>query len=161
MNAELLQQLRDVHAPVEPGLWPPAPGWWLLLVVALALLALVGRWLHRWRRRRAPLQRCRKLHEALLVQLHTGVLDKAAYLHACNDLLRRLAVHGYGLQAAKGTTGRAWLELLDSLFGGTEFTDGPGQILGYGRFAASVPGTEAFEAVMIKKLSNAPVELKA
>ena len=44
-----LDQLHPLIAPAPVGLWPPAPGWWLLLAV-LPLLGW-GLWrLRRWRR---------------------------------------------------------------------------------------------------------------
>ena len=47
--------LRDIHAAVAPGWWPPAPGWWG--VAALVLLTAGGlvawRLRVRWQRRRA------------------------------------------------------------------------------------------------------------
>mgnify|MGYP001548978984 CR=1 FL=1 len=48
---DLLNSLKDIHEPAPPGLWPPAPGWWLLAAIVLgALVALLVEWL---RRRRA------------------------------------------------------------------------------------------------------------
>ena len=56
-DADLLSQLRDIHGAVEPGWWPPAPGWWLAGVLVLVLLGFLLRmayrhWLVLRRRRR-------------------------------------------------------------------------------------------------------------
>ena len=39
--------LKDIHLPPEIGIWPPAPGWWVLLILVLAVIGL-SIWL--WRR---------------------------------------------------------------------------------------------------------------
>ncbi len=38
-----LAQLRDIHLPDPISWWPPAPGWWVLAVVVLALLFFMTR----------------------------------------------------------------------------------------------------------------------
>ena len=55
MNPDLLSQLRDIHAAPAVPWWPPAPGWWLLALLLLVLLACLGRLLfarYRVRQRR-------------------------------------------------------------------------------------------------------------
>ena len=60
-----LSRLRDLHLPPEPGIWPPAPGWWLLSVLFLLALAVALHYLIRYRRanryRRAALRETRKV----------------------------------------------------------------------------------------------------
>ena len=43
MNPDLLSQLRDIHAAAPVSWWPPAPGWWVLALLVLALLVWAGR----------------------------------------------------------------------------------------------------------------------
>lgn len=39
-----LDQLKAMHLPQEPGLWPPAPGWWLLGAAILAAILVLIYW---------------------------------------------------------------------------------------------------------------------
>ena len=58
--------LRDIHEPLAPSWWPPAPGWWLVALVLLAAVAWGG-W-RRWRRRRRHLA-AQRLFDATLATL--------------------------------------------------------------------------------------------
>ena len=40
-HSQQLAQLADIHVAAEPGMWPPAPGWWVLGFIAL-LGILIG-----------------------------------------------------------------------------------------------------------------------
>ena len=62
-------QLRDIHLPGDAPFWPPAPGWWLLalLIVALIVWGVVRAMRHyRIRRHRARVM-------AALAQLETYI----------------------------------------------------------------------------------------
>ena len=37
-----LSQLRDIHLPEPISPWPPAPGWWILLVLSILLIVGTG-----------------------------------------------------------------------------------------------------------------------
>ena len=47
-TANPLDQLKDIHTPDAIGLWPPAIGWYLVLIFLIAVLVLAGVML--WRR---------------------------------------------------------------------------------------------------------------
>ena len=51
MQQDPLSQLRDIHLPQSGGFWPPAPGWWLLIAIAIALGILAFVLIRRKRRK--------------------------------------------------------------------------------------------------------------
>jgi hypothetical protein len=155
MQPDLLQQLRDIHTPVPPHWWPPAPGWWIVAVMALAVAWLLASAAWRAWQRRQPIRRARQLHAVLAQRRRDGLLDDRAYVNACNDLLKRLLVHGLGVDAARPVADDRWLAMLDAALGEPAFTRGAGQSLGNMRFAPAVTiDVEALEALMNRLLAR-------
>lgn len=82
-----LAGLRDIHMPEPSGFWPPALGWWILaavlLVIIVALVWLIRRWIirRRWRR-----QARRELNE-----LRTRAEASNRWFAELNTLLKRAA----------------------------------------------------------------------
>jgi hypothetical protein len=137
MPSDLLQQLRDIHLPAEPGWWPPAPGWWLLAALLAAAFAwMIGQLINRARHRR-PGRRARQLFTDLQAAYQAGDLPAATFVHESNELLKRLLIHGFGIDAARAASDHTWLRLLDERYGKPEFTQGPGRALGNDRFRRS------------------------
>ena len=66
-----LEQLRALHLPEEIGLWPPAPGWWLLggLLAALATVTMLA---IRARRRSLRAHALRELEELICRMLEAN-----------------------------------------------------------------------------------------
>jgi len=135
MQPDLLQQLRDLHLPVEPMWWPPAPGWWLLAAAAGALLVWIYRLAMRARRKRQPFRRAQALYGNLWRSYQTDQLTAREYLHQSNELLKRLVIFGIGQDQARKANDQDWLALLDQLADSREFSTGPGRQLGNQRFA--------------------------
>lgn len=108
--ADNLPVLRDIHLPEPPSTWPPAPGWWLLALIALLLIAF-GLW--RLYRARARAARHRRLF-AELDALKPASVDAAttpAYLSALSAFLRRVA-RAVDAKAAV-LHGEDWIRFLD------------------------------------------------
>ncbi|MBS0582616.1 MAG: DUF4381 domain-containing protein [Proteobacteria bacterium] len=117
-------ELRDIHLPAPPSWWPPAPGWWLLAMLALALFIFLFLYFYKKaqlrRRRRAVLA---EFERTLAV---TGS-DAPALAAALSAFLRRLAMRG--TPSAAALAGEAWLAHLDACCGGEEFAKGIGRAL--------------------------------
>jgi hypothetical protein len=121
---ELLNTLRDIHAPPPVSWWPPAPGWWLLL--ALVLIALwVSWWV--WRARPWRRQALRELQELELEFGATG--DVANCVAQVSVLLRRVTLSVRTPATAAALTGDAWLKYLDQIGRMQQFQTGIGRVL--------------------------------
>lgn len=110
MNTDPLADLRGLHLPPEPGLWPLAPGWWLLMA-ALIVVGLGGVWL--WRRHARNHLAHAALVEAARLQVRAQSLNDHDLIAQCSALLRRVAVQQHGPQVA-GLAGAAWTHYLAS-----------------------------------------------
>jgi hypothetical protein len=117
-----LDQLQPLIAPPPIGFWPPAPGWWLLLLlIPLAAWGL-------WRLRRflpgkgkaapaeQPLDPVRLAALAELERLpkpYDGA-PAGAWLQQINGLLKRLCRNHYPYSQSHTLNGRKWLAFLDN-----------------------------------------------
>ena len=90
MQDNPLQQLRDVHTPVAPEWWPPAPGWWLLCIAAVVGTVFISKRLWRAHRARSPIRSARTLIGELKASHNQGQIDTLRYVHDCNEVLKRL-----------------------------------------------------------------------
>ena len=59
---QLLQGLADIHLPQAISWWPPAPGWWIGMMILMILLFFSVRYLRRYLRNR-------KLRQVILYEL--------------------------------------------------------------------------------------------
>lgn len=120
-------QLKDIHLPGSPDFWPPALGWWLLLVAFL--LALY--WFFAQLKKRNQIRRKRKI----LIRTLDGLEEKlrknatSETLAEVNILLRQLAVTYYSRSEIASLTGGDWLHFLDESGNTHGFSRGAGRIL--------------------------------
>ncbi|WP_163021840.1 DUF4381 domain-containing protein, partial [Pseudomonas viridiflava] len=117
-----LDQLQPLIAPEAIGFWPPAPGWWLLLLLIPAL----GWGIWRLRtllpvkvsksRSEQPLDPVRVAALAELASLpkpYDGA-PAGAWLQQINGLLKRLCRNHYPHSQSHTLNGRKWLAFLDN-----------------------------------------------
>ncbi|WP_349616603.1 DUF4381 domain-containing protein [Azotobacter salinestris] len=117
-----LDQLRPLIPPPAVPWWPPAPGWWLLALVALVSLGAFC-WLQ-WQR---PRRRSEPAPPPLVLDpLRVAALEELAqlrkpydvpagpWLQQLNALLKRLCRAHYPDSHSHTLSGRAWLAYLDS-----------------------------------------------
>jgi integrase len=133
MSAPNELPLRDIHLPAAPGLWPPAPGWWLLAAILLAI-AIFALW-YRARRRRRREALLRVFDET--VSAARGAPEQIA---AMSELLRRASRRRD--PKADRLHGDEWLRFLDAGMRGQLFSAGPGRLLLDGGFRPRVEAGE-------------------
>ena len=122
MEIDPLSELRDVIYPVDPGFWPPAIGWWIVLI--LVILCLIGAvYLFRLVYLRMTESSFVKEVDALVqLQPREAVVELSI-------LMRRIAITRFPRNSVAGLSGEDWLQFLDQSGDTNQFTAGPGRAL--------------------------------
>ena len=149
MNPELLAELRDIHEPLAPLWWPPAPGWWLIAIACIAALVFGVRALLRIRRRNRPYRVGRDLFSDLEHRLTAGAIEPRAFVDLANELLKRLLIHVEGRIDATRATGDKWQRILAERYDEPAFAGRSGRLLGRDRFRPSGPSGDIGELVVL------------
>ena len=132
-EADPLAGLRDWHLPEPVSWWPPAPGWWVLALIGLALGLVLVRWWLRRRREAAPMRAALAELAALRGRLGHD-LDARSFTAAVSQLLRRLALVRYPRDQVAALSGGDWLAFLERSGPGGALAEGAGRLLADGQF---------------------------
>jgi hypothetical protein len=127
-GADPLADLRGYHLPDPVSWWPPAPGWWLLALLMLVLVAAVIHWLAR-RYRLGAATRAARAEVAALRAAYGRDGDATAFARGLSRLLRRFALARFPRREVAGLTGEDWLAFLDARGGEGRFRGGAGRAL--------------------------------
>ncbi|MFK8013976.1 MAG: DUF4381 domain-containing protein [Gammaproteobacteria bacterium] len=102
--------LRDIHLPAPVSWWPPAPGWWLLAGVLVALIIL-------WFRRRSQLKvRRAGLRSLTEIEREFRAHGDGQRLSAdVSTLLRRVCLTYLPRESVASLTGKAWRDAMASV----------------------------------------------
>lgn len=129
-----LAELRDIHLPAAPELWPPAPGWWLLGLI-LAGLCFYGIYLliQLWRKNAYRRQALIELERIFEQSTHS----ESQLLADINELLKRVALSRFPREEVAQLSGESWVAFLDTRVKTQDFSMGAGQVLMDGPYTAA------------------------
>ncbi len=105
-----LENLRDIVVPEPPALWPPAPGVWVVLIIALAIATAV---FLLWRRVRA---------RSAYRRAGLALLKTARTTRDVNVILKRVALAVYPRPTVASLYGDDWAAFLDGSCRRTSFS---------------------------------------
>lgn len=126
-DTNALVDLRGYHLPDPVSWWPPAPGWWVVAIVALAAMLGVGWILRRRWQRRAGLRAALLELDNLGTQL--SEIESGEFARRLSRLLRRYALSRYPRSEIAGLAGEDWIAFLDRHGGSNAFSTGVGKVL--------------------------------
>ena len=112
MNSAQPLVLEDIITPTEIGIWPLAPGWWLLLLsivgITTLMIVLIKRHQKKWGYRKQALQRLKAEYQ------HWQLAgDEQQCLSAMASIVKRTAITAYPTVNIKSLYGQQWIDFLN------------------------------------------------
>lgn len=121
-----LQNLHPIIIPPQVGLWPLAPGWYIVIFFVLIISA---QFLYNFLRKRKE-NRYRKVALQHLAVMRSQLQEEqGAVLRELPVFVKSVALEVYPRPDIAGLHGKDWLIFLDKTIGSTAFTKGPGHLL--------------------------------
>jgi len=138
-SEELLSQLADIHLPQAVGLWPPAPGWWILALVLLILALFAARRYLRYSRLHKICNHALSELDRCYAQVAVAADDAAdssrlRYINEVNSVLRRVALVHFPQSASASLDGAAWVDFIKEKGESSAMTAEIAAALSFGRF---------------------------
>lgn len=119
-QAQELAQLRDIHMPEAIGWWPLAPGWYLLVLLIIAVLAAITIFAVRHYKnghfKRQALRLLETYHQQYQQESNSQV-----YAARVSELLKRVALVYFPRSKVASLQGDAWIEFLNQTAKGLHF----------------------------------------
>lgn len=108
---QVLARLRDIHMPEAVPFWPLAPGWWILIGLAAALVAAAA-WVAWHRHTRLRREARRELDRLSVAFAETG--DRVALAAGVSALLKRVALARFDPDRVAALHGESWTGFLNA-----------------------------------------------
>ncbi len=143
-----LSQLIDIQLPVAPSVWPPAPGWWVLALLALLIIFAICKKITRYNKANRPTKEfIRRINN-----LEIDSKNPRSCFDFLSAILKQYAIHKFGREAVSGLSGSQWIDFLDQhTRSGSGFSDGAGSVFGN---EAYLPGFDTDVAALKSFLIN-------
>ncbi len=120
MNPQELP-LRAIHLPPEPGFWPLAPGWWILIALLVLIVSvLLILWYRRLKRHRCYLTIISELQS--ITDAFQNNNDRRQLLTDLSLLLRRFEKYQQHKDQAVALNGQHWIDHLNKSHKGQPFS---------------------------------------
>jgi len=142
--------LRDLRfpEPISPetiGWFPPAIGWWLLVLLIPLFVVFLYK-CYKYFTRNTSLKAAKKL----LNIIKNSTVNNTEKIVELSALLRRVAISVAPRTQTASLTGQAWLVFLDSSLNDTPFTKGAGRCLAEAPYRKSPPSEqEIFQLISL------------
>ncbi|WP_242602164.1 DUF4381 domain-containing protein [Legionella nagasakiensis] len=125
---QALAQLRDIHLPSPIGWWPLAPGWYVFILFAIAMLGMVMIFL--WRSYLNGQARRQALRLLSAYQQQYEREKNAQRISACiSELLKRVALVYFPRKKVASLQGDAWISFLNETGKDVDFSQIRSQLL--------------------------------
>jgi len=126
-QSTLINQLRDLHFPEPPSIWPLAYGWNMtMLLITIVLGYILYKIVKKWIRFRAKRIAIKKID---ILKSNASTESNVIQIATLSILLRRVGLAYFNREKIAGLTGINWLEFLDETGDTDEFTKGVGKLL--------------------------------
>ena len=117
-------QLADIHLPQSIGIWPIAPGWWILLglfIFLCVLIFLLSKENKKTKHQISPKQLKNLALKELSVieENYQADINPHKSIKQLSIFLRRFALSHYHREQVASLTDEQWLALLDEMFDAT------------------------------------------
>ena len=127
----LLEQLKDVALPADPGWWPLAIGWWIAIIAALIVCGVAYFLINRvLKKREQDTWRTMALieHQRISDEFSTGK-NRNKTLAELSVLMRRVALAVQSRRSVASLTDDQWLQSLDVIGETNDYSSGAGRLL--------------------------------
>lgn len=113
--------LRDIHLPDAITWWPPAIGWWILLILIIAAFIFIPK-LYR-RMTYAPLNKVANITFQNIVAEYKENNNDSTFVIETSQFLRQIAMTYYDRKEVAQLTGDKWIQALNNLIEQDYFSD--------------------------------------